>query len=118
MKVSGDAPKLEGWLTLPEVAAALGVTKQMVHKMEFDTLRVVGDRAAYIVRESEVATIRLRKEKDAEEMDRKRAERGLPPVHLQKLVDRNQITPNVATITAITGSPHADFEFVQAPNFS
>lgn len=61
-----EIPRLEGWLSVPEAAFALGVSKQMIHKMihslnvfncERD-VRKVGDKPMYLVRESAVEALR------------------------------------------------------------
>lgn len=59
---SYEVPRLEGWLTFPEAGEVLGISKQMVHKLAFpasgksafSTVRAVGDRPMYLVKEEEV----------------------------------------------------------------
>jgi hypothetical protein len=56
-------PTLEGWLTAVEVAGILGISRQSVARMMaegyFRTLRAVGERPLYLVREEEVAALQL-----------------------------------------------------------
>lgn len=51
-----DVPALEDWVPLSEAAAALGVTRQTIHRWAgdgmFDSLHTIGD--FYIVRRAEV----------------------------------------------------------------
>lgn len=54
-----EVPRLEGFLTFPEVALLAGVTKQLIHKAaleneEFDSLRAIGSKPVYVVAQSEV----------------------------------------------------------------
>ncbi len=61
-----EIPRLEDWLSIPEAALELGVSKQMVHKMintldVFDyerDVRKVGDKPMYLVRESAVKALK------------------------------------------------------------
>jgi hypothetical protein len=60
-------PVLEGWLSAVEVARVFGISRQSVARMmadgTFRTLRTVGERPLYIVREEEVnALLELREE--------------------------------------------------------
>lgn len=65
-----EVPRLEGWLTFPEAAAILDVSKQMVHKMAFGrrplllTVRRVGDKPIYVVKEEEVRALHTRREQE------------------------------------------------------
>lgn len=63
-------PALEGWLSAVEVARAVGLSRQSVARMMADgvfrTLRSVGERPLYIVREEEVNALQeLREEYDS-----------------------------------------------------
>lgn len=53
-----DLPELEGWLTLPEAAKLLGLTRQRVYQMvQVGTLKSVmklGDKPTYIIRKAEI----------------------------------------------------------------
>lgn len=63
-------PRLEGWITFPEAADILHVTKQMVHKMAFGrkrlllTVRSIGDKPIYVVKEEEVRALHKRREQE------------------------------------------------------
>lgn len=68
-----EIPRLEGWLTFPEAGEILDVTKQMVHKMAFGrrrlllTVRRVGDKPIYVVKEEEVLALKLRREQELQQ---------------------------------------------------
>lgn len=61
-----EIPKLEGWLSFPEAAEELGLSKQMVHKMVFvlgifdiaKDVRSIGEKPIYVVRESKVLDLK------------------------------------------------------------
>jgi len=59
--ILNEIPYLEGWLTGPQIAQALGLTRQSVHKMmldgTFQTIHAVGDKPVYVVALKEVQTI-------------------------------------------------------------
>lgn len=69
-----EVPRLEGWLTFPEAADELGVTKQMVHKMAFGSkpvlriVRRVGDKPIYVVDEKEVLALKKRRQELEQEV--------------------------------------------------
>lgn len=52
-----NAPRLAGYISMPQLATALGVSRQSVHKRmmsgEFESIRTVGDRPSYIISEEE-----------------------------------------------------------------
>jgi excisionase family DNA binding protein len=57
-----DVPRLEGFLTVPEVATLLAVSKQAVHKMIGDgritgVVRVGETRPVYLVKEAAVQAV-------------------------------------------------------------
>jgi len=56
-----QAPALEGWLTLSQLADRLGYTRQGVNylaeKGKIRSLRSVGDGTVFIMREAEVADV-------------------------------------------------------------
>lgn len=64
-----EIPKLEGWLSVPEAAFKLGVSKQMIHKMVhtlnlFDKtkdVRRLGEKPMYILREEAVVALKERR---------------------------------------------------------
>lgn len=70
-----EVPRLEGWLTFPEAATVLDVTKQMVHKMAFGrnplltTVRRIGEKPIYVVEEKEVCALRKRREQESHQED-------------------------------------------------
>jgi Sigma-70, region 4 len=52
-----DAPSFEdqtGWITLAEAAERLGISKQAVHKRQFESLRSLRQRAEYLVQAREI----------------------------------------------------------------
>lgn len=61
-----EIPRLEDWLSIPEAAFELGVSKQMIHKMihslkVFNSdrdVRKVGEKPMYLVRESAVEALK------------------------------------------------------------
>lgn len=61
-----EVKRLEGWLSFPEAAEVLGVSKQMIHKMVFSSglfnleteVRSVGDRPIYVVDEKKVRALK------------------------------------------------------------
>jgi excisionase family DNA binding protein len=61
VSLASDTPRLADWITLPEAAELLGVSKQYVHKLvrngRLNTLRSLGSRPIYIVREAEILEI-------------------------------------------------------------
>jgi hypothetical protein len=67
------APALDGWITLDELAAMIGYSRQGAHYLadtgRIHTLRRLGRRPTYILRESEVPAIRRRLAGDEEERD-------------------------------------------------
>ena len=73
--LSPDAPHLKGWLTLPQVATALSVTRQAVHKMvraeKFETIHRLGDeiRPFYVVSAVEVQKIAVARQERAKERE-------------------------------------------------
>lgn len=74
-------PPLEGYLTVPDVADRLGVTKQAVHKMiyegRFKTVRQVGNAAVYVVKLSEVEKTVASRAKLKDERAGRRLEKAL-----------------------------------------
>lgn len=69
-----EVPRLEGWITFPEAAEILSVTKQMIHKMAFGPkpvlriVRRVGDKPIYVVDETEVLTLKKRRQEQEQEV--------------------------------------------------
>lgn len=62
-KLSGnpDIPVLEGWITIPEAASKLGISRQYAYKRAadgyFKSIHQIGDEnATYVVSTEEVAT--------------------------------------------------------------
>lgn len=61
-----EIPRLEDWLSIPEAADKLGVSKQMIHKMihslnVFDLtkdVRKIGEKPMYILREAAVESLK------------------------------------------------------------
>jgi predicted site-specific integrase-resolvase len=54
----GEVPPLKGWLAVPQIVERLGVSRQLVQQWTaagvFRTLRGVGERPLYVVRDKEV----------------------------------------------------------------
>ena len=68
-----EIQKLEGWLSIPEAAYELGLSKQMIHKMIsndifniIDDVRKIGEKPMYIVRESAVAALKKSRQASTE----------------------------------------------------
>lgn len=68
MPLAPDAPRLPGWLTLPEVAELLGVTKQAVHKFieagqlsSLHQIKSARGSAVFLLEESEVQAFKARR---------------------------------------------------------
>lgn len=61
-----EIPKLKDWMTFPEAARALGISKQMIHKMVFildlfdvsEDVRKIGEKPIYVVRETAVLALK------------------------------------------------------------
>lgn len=57
-----QVPVLEGWITLPEAAEDLGISRARVHQMaqeeKLTTVSQLGRRPVYIVREAEIRRIK------------------------------------------------------------
>jgi hypothetical protein len=69
-----QAPPLEGWLTLSQLADRIGYTRQGVNYLaergKIRTLRSVGDGIVYIMREAEIADVAAQLSKTPEERSR------------------------------------------------
>lgn len=59
--ILSNIPPLADWLTGPQVAKALGLTRQSVHKMMLDgtfkSIHAVGEKPVYVVSLKEVQAI-------------------------------------------------------------
>lgn len=67
---------LEDYITLPEAAEVLNVSKQMVHKLvyggTFKTVRAIGEKPLYVVKKSEARQVaRRRAQRKAEDQAKK-----------------------------------------------
>lgn len=64
MTVKTEVPTLGDYVTLPEAASILGVTKQAMHQRRhnFRTLRRIGTKALYVVSRSELDEYGARRE--------------------------------------------------------
>lgn len=60
-------PELEGWLTFPEIAAYLGISRQRVHQLVESGVITTAHRRGhmYLAREAEVRALRERKQNTA-----------------------------------------------------
>lgn len=65
-----DVPEMEGWLTLPEAAAELGIsrtrTADMVREGKITTCMRLGRRPYFVVREVEIRQIKADRDRKAE----------------------------------------------------
>lgn len=65
-----ELPALEGWMTFPEAAAALGISRQRMHQLaelvredgtpELETASRLGTRPVYVIRSAEVRARKAR----------------------------------------------------------
>lgn len=59
--ILSNIPPLADWLTGPQVAKALGLTRQSVHKMmldgTFESVHAVGEKPVYVVSLKEVQKV-------------------------------------------------------------
>lgn len=68
---SEDLPELEGWITLPEAAQVLGVSRSMAHIMVFGTEQKIktahrlGHKPLIVCREAEIRKMKEDKDKAA-----------------------------------------------------
>lgn len=70
MALDSEAPRLNDWITLPEAAEVLGISKQAVHKMasagDIKTIHLIGNRPVYVVAEAEIRALATRRAEIAE----------------------------------------------------
>ena len=112
MTTYADIKPLEGWITIKEAQARLGISKQQMHKLidqdevDADDLRSVADGFMYLVRTEAVERLKIkraaakaRREAGWAESKARREDRVLRHEVRQWLRDQGEIIPNSHEIT-------------------